>query len=121
VARGRTGAYLGAKSWFPRPSTPRAVWADLRLFASQRSRYQYAGMAVAIGMPALIIAGFWHDASHGIQPGPQVIYAESWPATRTDAQIKADQIRDRARREAKAKERQRQFQKLDRELKRVGI
>lgn len=108
-------------SWFPRPSSPRAVWADLKAFAHQRSRYQWAGLAVAIVMPLLIIAGFYHDASHGIAPGPQLIYAESWPATRTDAEIKADQKRDQAKRSAMIRERQRQFQKLDKELKRVGI
>jgi hypothetical protein len=103
-------------SWFPRPSSPRAVFADLKAFAGQRSRYQYAGLAVAIAMPLLIIAGFYHDASHGIAPGPQLIYAESWPASRTDAEIKADQKRSEAERQAQAKERQRQFQKLERQL-----
>jgi len=121
LARGPGSAYLGVMSWFPRPATPKALIADLKLFASQRSRYQWAGMAVAIVMPVLIIAGFWHDASHGIQPGPQLIYAESWPASRTDAEIKAQQKIDQARREAALKERQRQYQKLDRELKKVGI
>jgi len=121
LARGPGSAYLGAMSWFPRPASPKALIADLRLFASQRSRYQWAGMAVAIIMPVLLIAGFAHDASHGIQPGPQLIYAQSWPATRTDEQIKADQKIDQAKREAAQKERQRQFQKLDQGLKKVGL
>ena len=121
LARELGSAYLGAMSWFPRPAGPKALLADLRLFASQRSRYQWAGLAVAIVMPLLIIAGFWHDASHGIAPGPQLIYVDSWPANRTDAQIKAQQKVDQARREAALKERQRQFQKLDKDLKKVGI
>jgi hypothetical protein len=108
-------------SWFPRPATPKALIADLKLFASQRSRYQWAGLVVAIVMPVLIVAGFWHDASHGIAPGPQLIYVESWPASRTDEQIKAQQKIDQAKREAALKERQRQFQKLDKDLKKVGI
>lgn len=108
-------------SWFPRPATPKALIADLRLFASQRSRYQWGGLAVAIVMPVLIVAGFYHDASHGIAPGPQLIYVQSWPATRTDAEIKAQQKIDQAKREAAQKERQRQFQKIDRDLKKVGI
>jgi hypothetical protein len=121
VARAPGKAYLGVMSWFPRPASPRAVFADLKSFTGQRSRYQWAGLAVAVAMPLLIIAGFYHDASHGIAPGPQLIYAESWPANRTDEQIKADQKRDQARREAMIKERQRQFQKVDRELKKVGL
>ena len=108
-------------SWFPRPASPKALIADLRLFASQRSRYQWGGLAVAIAMPVLIVAGFYHDASQGIAPGPQLIYVDSWPASRTDEQIKAQQKIDQARREAALKERQRQFQKLDKDLKKVGI
>ena len=108
-------------SWFPRPAGPKALWADIRAFSAQRSRYQWAGMAVAIVMPLLIVAAFFHDSAHGIQPRPQIIYAESWPATRTDEQIKADQKRDQARREAAMKERQRQFRKLDKDLDRLGI
>ena len=108
-------------SWFPRPVAPKALWADIRAFSAQRSPYQWAGLAVAIAMPALIIAGFWHDSSHGVQPGPQLIYVRSGPAPRTDAQIKADQKRDQARRAAAMKERQRQFRKLDKDLERLGI
>jgi hypothetical protein len=108
-------------SWFPRPARPSALVADIRAFAAERSRYQWAGLAVAITMPVLIIAGFYHDSSHGIAPGPQLIYVDSWPATRTDEEIKADQKKDQARRDAYRKERQRQFQKLDKDLKKVGI
>lgn len=108
-------------SWFPRPSGPRALLADFRAFTGQRSRVQWIGAAVAIIMPVLIIAGFYHDSSHGIAPGPQLIYAESWPTTRTDAEIKADQKRDQAKRDALKKERQRQFKKVDKDLERLGI
>ena len=108
-------------SWFPRPAAPKALWADMRAFAAQRSPYQWAGLAVAIAMPALLVAGFWHDSSPGIQPGPQLIYVQSWPANRTDAQIIADQKKDQALRDAARKERQRQFRKLDKDLERLGI
>ena len=108
-------------SWFPRPSGPRALIADFRAFTRERSRVQWIGAAVAIIMPVLIIAGFYHDASHGIAPGPQLIYVESWPATRTDARIKADQVKYQAEKAAALKERQRQFRKLDREMEKIGI
>jgi hypothetical protein len=108
-------------SWFPRPAGPRALIADIREFTRQRSRVQWVGALVAIAMPLLIIAGFYHDSSHGIAPGPQLIYVDSWPANRTDAQIKADQKRDQAKRDAAVKERQRQFRKLDKELEKIGI
>ena len=108
-------------SWFPRPAAPKALWADIRAFTAERSPYQWAGMAVALIMPGLIIASFFHDSSHGVQPGPQIIYAQSWPANRTEAEIKADQKRDQAKREAAMKERQRQFRKIDKDLDRLGI
>jgi ribonucleotide reductase alpha subunit len=121
VAREPGSAYFRAMSWFPRPAGPRALIADIRAFTAQRSRYQWAGIAVAVTMPILIIAGFYHDTTHGIAPGPQLIYAKSWPANRSDEEIKADQIKDQAKKEAQQKERQRQFQKLDNALKKVGI
>jgi hypothetical protein len=108
-------------SWFPRPAGPRALFADIREFTRQRSQVQWIGAVVAVVMPLLIIAGFYYDSSHGIAPGPQLIYVESWPANRTDAQIKADQKRDQARRDAAMKERQRQFRKLDKDLEKIGI
>src|SRR3954462_14361010 len=108
-------------SWFPRPATPKVLWADIRAFTAQRSRYQWIGLTGAVAMPLLIVAGFLHDSSHGVQPGPQIIYAESWPADRTDEQIKAQQKIDQAKREAAMKERQRQFRKLDKDLERLGI
>jgi hypothetical protein len=108
-------------AWFPRPARPKALIEDIRLFTSQRSPYQWGGMVVAVVMPVLIVAAFYHDTTHGIAPGPQLIYAKSWPATRTDEEIKADQIKDQAKKEAAQKERQRQFQKLDDRLKKIGI
>jgi hypothetical protein len=108
-------------SWFPRPSGPRALIADFREFTRQRSRVQWIGAAVAIAMPLLIIGGFYHDSSHGIAPGPQLIYVESWPANRTDAQIKADQVKYQAEKDAARKERQRQFRKLEKDMEKLGI
>ncbi|MFL6858191.1 MAG: hypothetical protein ACJ8EB_09840 [Allosphingosinicella sp.] len=108
-------------SWFPRPAGPRALVADIRAFARERSRVQWLGAFVAILMPILIVAGFYHDSSHGIAPGPQLIYVQSWPASRTDAQIKADQVKDQAKREAMMKERQNQFRKVEKDLEKIGI
>ncbi|MDB5691959.1 MAG: hypothetical protein JWO81_1022 [Alphaproteobacteria bacterium] len=108
-------------SWYPRPAAPKALWADIRAFTAERSRYQWAGLAVAVTMPLLIVAGFLHDSAHRVQQGPEIIYAESWPANRSDAEIKADQKRDQIRREAAIRERQRQFRKLDKDLHGLGI
>ncbi len=105
----------------PRPSGPRALIADLRAFASTRSRVQWGAAAVAIVMPIAIIILFITDGRTNIAPGPQIIYADSWSANRTDAEIIAEQKKHQAEREAAQKERQRQFKKLDKDLERLGI
>jgi hypothetical protein len=105
----------------PRPASPRALWADVRAFAGQRSPHHWVAAALAVTMPVALIILFLVDGRTNIAPGPQLIYVESWPANRSDAQIKADQKRDQAKRDAAMKERQRQFKKLDEDLERLGI
>ncbi|TFI57266.1 hypothetical protein E2493_16325 [Sphingomonas parva] len=118
----KTGAKLYLRAMpLPRPSSPRALWADVRAFTAERSPVQWAAAAVAIIMPTALIALFVADGKTNIQPGPQMIYVESWSANRTDAEIIADQKKDQAKREALQKERQRQFKKLDQDLDRLGI
>jgi hypothetical protein len=105
----------------PRPSSPRAIWADTRAFFANRSRHHVAAAALAIAVPGALIALFYSDMHTNIAPKPQVIFAESWTADRTDEQIKADQVKHQAEREAKQKERQRQFKALDDRLENMGI
>jgi hypothetical protein len=101
---------------FPRPSSPAAVWADLKAFARERSRVQWMAAVVAVVMPMLIVAGFYHDSRANLGTGEQLIYVDSWTANRTDAEIVADQQKRQAEQEAYAAERQRQFQKLENQL-----
>jgi hypothetical protein len=105
-------------SWFPRPVGPRAAFTDLRNFMRQRSREQVIGAALAVLATAIIVIEFLVDAKINTAPPPQIVYVESWPANRTDAEIAAEQKKDQAAQEAARKERQRQFQKLE---KRFGI
>ena len=120
LAEGAAKPYLGPMP-LPRPSSPRALWADMRAFAGQRGPHQLVAAALAIAMPAALIVLFIVDGRTNIAPGPQLIYAESWSATRTDAEIIADQKKHQAEREAKQAERQRQFKKLDDDLEKLGI
>lgn len=76
------------------------------------------GGALALLVTAIIVIEFVIDSKMGTAPPPQVTYVELYPSTRTDAQIVADQKKDQARKEAADKERQREFQKLE---KRFGI
>ena len=100
----------------PRPASPRVLWADLRAFAKERSKVQWVAAFAAILMPALILLTFYYDARTNIAPGEELIYAESWSANRTDAQIVAAQKQREAEKEAIAVERQRQFKELERRL-----
>jgi hypothetical protein len=112
--------YLGSM-WFPRPASPRALIADLCIFATGRTRVQWFAAAMAILMPATIITLFLIDSRQDIGPGPELIMIESWPADRSDAEIIASQKKHQIEREAAMKERQRQWRKVDKDLERIGL
>lgn len=103
-------------SWFPRPSSPLAAFRDLAAFMRQRSREQVIGASLALLVTAIIVIEFLVDAKIGTAPPPRVTYVELYPSNRTDAEIVADQKKDMAARQAAQKERQRQFQKLEKQL-----
>lgn len=113
LAPSRRPPYLRAMP-LPRPASPRALLADLRAFAQERSPIQWIAALVALAMPVIFVLAFIKDGNTNIAPGEQVIYAESWSSNRTDAEIKADQARRQQEREAIAVERQRQFKELER-------
>ncbi|HYN45515.1 MAG TPA: hypothetical protein VES64_02370 [Allosphingosinicella sp.] len=106
---------------FPRPASPRALWADLRTFWSTRPRHQWVAAFFAVLIPIGIVTAFFFDTRSGIVPREQVMFIDSWPTTRTDAEIKAKQKSDAAAREAARRARQREFQRLDESLNRMGI
>lgn len=103
-------------SWFPRPVGPRAALRDLAAFMRQRSREKLIGGALAILVTLIIVIEFLVDSQMGTAPPPQIVYAQSWSANRTDAEIVADQKKDQAERRAAQAEKQRQFQKLEKQL-----
>jgi hypothetical protein len=103
-------------SWFPTPSSPRAAFRDLADFMRHRTREHWIGGALALLVTAIIVIEFVVDAKIGTAPPPQITYVELYPSNRSDAQIIADQKKDQAAKEAAQKERQRQFQKLEKQL-----
>ena len=105
----------------PRPVSPRALWADLRAFWTTRPRHQWVAAFLAVLIPIGIVTAFFFDTRSGIMPREQVMYIDSWPATRTDAEIKAKQKADAAALAARRRARQREFQRLDESLNRMGI
>ena len=103
-------------SWFPRPSSPRVVYQDLRAFISHRTREHWIGAALALLVTIIIVIEFLVDAKIGTAPPPQVTYVDLYPSNRSDAEIVAEQKKDQAAKDAAQKERQRQFQKLEKQL-----
>lgn len=108
---------------FPRPARPKALVADVkRLWANSTTRYKLVFGAAAVAMVSIIVTGFVVESRWGIMPeGPQITYMENWPATRTDAEIKAQQRVDAVERRKYNDERRRQFQRLDEKLDRMGF
>ncbi|HEX8525877.1 hypothetical protein [Allosphingosinicella sp.] len=96
----------------PRPASPRAVWRDLRAFAAERKRHQWAAALLAAIVPAAILYIFVLDSNTGLEAGPRLTFVESWPANRSDAEIKAQQKLTQEQRAAAEAERRRQWKAL---------
>lgn len=121
VAKPAWPAYLGAMSVFPPVSGPRALWADLRLFWSTRTRVQWIAGLLALIIPVGLGVAFWLDGKTNIRPGPTITYIQSWPANRSEAETRANIARlaaEKARRDAA---RQADFQAADNSLSRLGL
>lgn len=105
----------------PRPSSPRVVWNDLRAFMAERRGHQWVAATLAVAIPMAILVGFYVESYIDAQPRPNLYYVNSWPADRSDAEIKASQEAAVARQREVAAERRRQFQRLEKQNRRLGI
>ena len=105
-------------SVFPPASSPRAALRDLAAVMRGRSRENIVALILAVLITIIIVIVFLVDSSINTAPPPQVVYVENYKPGRTDAEIIADQKKDAAVRHAFAKEKQKQFQKLE---KKFGI
>ena len=97
-------------------SSPRAALRDLVTFFRHREREHVLGAMMAVLSTIIILILFFVDSKINTAPPPQIIYVEQYSANRTDAEIIADQKKHQAKKEALARERQRQFQKLEKQL-----
>lgn len=105
----------------PRPASPRALWRDMAAFWRYRPRHQWIAAILALMVPIGIVAVFYIDSGTNLGPRRTVTVVESWPASRTDEQIKADQRRRQAEDDRRARERQERFRRWDENLNRLGI
>ena len=116
LASGPAPPYVAPMAVFPPMHGPRTALRDLGSFLRQRSREQVIGAALAILSTIIILILFFVDSKINTAPGPQLVYVESWPSNRTDAEIKAEQKKDAQEKAALQAEKQRQFKKLQDEL-----
>lgn len=108
--------------------SPFAAIRDLRVFLSHREKHELVFLALSVMLTGLLIGGFVKDSHEEKVYRPNIIYVESWPASRTDAEVRAQQAKDLpgevARKEAFEKrqaERRAQFKKLDDKLDKWGF
>jgi MinD-like ATPase involved in chromosome partitioning or flagellar assembly len=97
---------------------PRAALRDLTAFLRQRSREQLLGAAMAVLVTIIIVIIFFVDSKINTAPPEQIIFVENYPASRTDEQIKADQLKASEERRKAEEARRQEFQKLE---KKFGI
>lgn len=114
-------------SYLTRFSPFRAV-RDLRFFLAQRQPHELIFLFLAMLITGLLIAGFARDSQVARPYKRNIIYVEQWPASRTDAEIRAQQaidgpIKQKALDAQKAREKalQDDFKKLDDRLKAYGL
>ena len=100
---------------FPRPRGPRTLLADLKAFAQGDQRHKLLFGALSLALPALLIAGFAHDA-HVEPPPPEMTFLPSWPATRSDAEIIAQNKADQKKLDARKAAKRAEYQRLAKQL-----
>ena len=105
----------------PRPASPRALLADLRNFWRDRPRHTWVAATLAVLIAAGIVLVFYLDSKTLGETREQVIFLDSWPANRTDAEIIAKQKADKAERDAAIEAHRRSLQRIDENLNRLGI
>ena len=116
LAIGWAPPYLGAMAILPPMSSPRAALRDLRDFIRHREREHVLGAILAVLVTIIIVIIFLVDPQINTAPPQQIVTVELYDSNRTDAEIIADQKKDQAKKEAAAREKQRQFQKLEKQL-----
>ena len=119
LAPGHVAHYLRLMP-LPRPASPRVLMQDLRLFWRARPRGHWIAAAMAATITTAIFLAFYFDSGTA-ERREQVIFLDSWPANRTDDQIRTQQKADLEARMRAEAEHRRQLQRIDQNLNRLGL
>ncbi len=127
AANGRT-AYLGVMSILPPLPKPSVALADLLTVLRAQSAHKVGFALLAITIPLFLVALILLSGKEVEYKPPKVIFVENWRADRTDAQIKAQQKIDTAKRKVDdaadaarmAKERA-EWKKVQDRMKAIGL
>ncbi|WP_294057409.1 hypothetical protein [Sphingomonas sp.] len=91
---------------------------DLRGFIAKRRPQELLFALPALVLTLLVLVGFYKDSRVETPPkGPDIIYVQSWPLSRTDAEIKAQQKIDQIEKEKRLAEIKRQQDERKAEFK----
>ncbi len=115
-------------AFFPRPVSPAAAWSDLRAALRGTSNHKIIFAIGALVVPTFFIAMMMLGSKEEEYRPPTVIYVENWKAGRTEAEIKAQQKVDTAKRkvleaelEARKAKMRAFFQEIEKRNKAIGL
>ncbi|MBB5711208.1 hypothetical protein [Sphingomonas xinjiangensis] len=113
---------------FLRFFSPLRAIRDLRRYLATRPAYEIWFLMLAMVLTLVVIWAFVKDSNIPVPYKRNIIYVESWPADRSDEQIRAQQKIDQAKKHAqqaelekKRRKRQEEFKRLDDRLEKWGI
>ncbi len=116
--------YASSMSFFPRPSRPSVVWADLKAFLSARQRHEWAFFAAAMTIPVFFVSLFMLDDRPVEYRPPDITWVRTITPGQDDTKIRAfhdDLAKDVARRDREAAETRKSFQEIEKKMKKWGM
>ena len=91
----------------PRPSSPLAAWRDFRDFVRAPRKHKIVFAALSLTLPMGIFWAMIREAQiDEVWTPPTIVYVKQWPASRTAAEVRAQQAKDLPAELAAKKERE---------------
>lgn len=113
---------------FLRTISPLRAYRDLRQYLASRKTYELVFLVLAIIVTWTIMFAIANNSEVQKEYRPNIVYAEQWPANRSDEQIIAQQKIDGPKEKAEADEMKKQqaetqaaYKRLDDKLKKYGF